>query len=138
MMTDAEYQALLAKVKALPPMTPDERVAQALSFAYGNLACSTNHKPERRAFRAIALERGWTEERFNEWAAQHHWWYGKMLMLVPARSPERLAQIRGSMSAIEGFVVPPDGFTCDTCAVKPTCPCAFDPYNTGGDCLAEK
>jgi hypothetical protein len=29
-------------------------------------------------------------------------------------------------------------FTCDTCDQRRTCPFAYDPYNTGGDCLAAK
>jgi len=28
--------------------------------------------------------------------------------------------------------------TCTDCDAKETCPFAFDPYNTHGDCLAEK
>lgn len=31
-----------------------------------------------------------------------------------------------------------DQFTCDDCTQKETCPCAFDAYNTDGDCLMEK
>jgi hypothetical protein len=30
------------------------------------------------------------------------------------------------------------GDTCDRCARAATCPCAFDGYNTDGDCLASK
>ncbi len=29
-------------------------------------------------------------------------------------------------------------FTCDRCAAANECDYAFDPYNTNGDCLAEK
>lgn len=29
-------------------------------------------------------------------------------------------------------------FTCDNCLDKWTCDFSFDPYNTDGDCLAEK
>ncbi len=29
-------------------------------------------------------------------------------------------------------------FTCDDCRDRRTCEWAFDPYNTNGDCLAEK
>lgn len=29
-------------------------------------------------------------------------------------------------------------FTCDGCGDAPTCEFVFDPYNTDGDCLAEK
>lgn len=46
----------------------------ALSFAYGNLACSTNHKPTREAFESLALGRGWTKEQFDAWADRKEWW----------------------------------------------------------------
>lgn len=29
-------------------------------------------------------------------------------------------------------------FSCDHCSAAKTCDYAFDPYNTDGDCLAEK
>lgn len=29
-------------------------------------------------------------------------------------------------------------FTCDDCGARFSCPCAFDAYNTDGDCLMEK
>lgn len=29
-------------------------------------------------------------------------------------------------------------FSCDECGASKTCEFAFDPYNTNGDCLAEK
>ncbi len=32
----------------------------------------------------------------------------------------------------------PLGFTCDTCHLRRSCVFAFDGYNTGGDCLADK
>lgn len=60
---------LLELVRALPEPTPREREQQALSFAYGNLAASTNHKPSRAAFAKLASERyGW-----SEWAADLTW-----------------------------------------------------------------
>lgn len=31
-----------------------------------------------------------------------------------------------------------DWVTCVNCGANENCPYAFDPYNTGGDCLAEK
>jgi hypothetical protein len=40
-------QQLMNDAEKLPPMTEDERNAQRLDFAYGNLACSANHKPVR-------------------------------------------------------------------------------------------
>jgi len=69
-----EFEAVLEKVRALPPMTPRQREEQALGWAYGNLACSTNHKPVRAAFEATALDRGWTTEQFERWAADKEWW----------------------------------------------------------------
>jgi hypothetical protein len=45
-----------------------DREEQAMSFAYNNLACSTNHKPQREAFEKLASERyGWSAERFQAW-----------------------------------------------------------------------
>lgn len=56
------------------PMTADEREEQAMSFAYGNLACSTNHRPVRSAFEEMVRNRGkWTPERFKQWADQLEW-----------------------------------------------------------------
>lgn len=138
---DTKLRLLLARVRELPPMTPDERVEQGFSFAYGNLACTTNHKPNRAAFRTLALEEGWTEERFNTWASDKEWWMGKMLMQVPIRSEATLMQLRARRVAEQdehGLVLPAEGYTCDECGVKPTCVFVFDPYNTNGDCLAEK
>jgi len=58
----------------LPDMTEDERDEHALDFAYGNLACSTNHKPARDAFAQLAREKfGWTQERFDAWASEREW-----------------------------------------------------------------
>lgn len=31
-----------------------------------------------------------------------------------------------------------DKFTCDACGFRHRCELVFDPYNTDGDCLAEK
>lgn len=50
------------------------------------------------------------------------------------RSPEELAEARRCSSA--WFDI--DKFTCDDCRAQKTCDWAFDPYNTDGDCLAEK
>lgn len=71
----AEYAALKARVAALPPMTAAERRAQRLDWIYGQLACSTNHKPTRASFEELALERGWTAIEFVAWAAKKVWWY---------------------------------------------------------------
>lgn len=47
---------------------------QRLSFAYGNLACSTNHRPVRAAFEEVALGMGVSPEDFAAWAADREWW----------------------------------------------------------------
>lgn len=47
---------------------------QALDFAYGNLACSTRHKPDRETFRRLWAERKLPAEEFNAWAASRTWW----------------------------------------------------------------
>lgn len=47
--------------------------AQALDFAYGNLAASTNHKPSRSAFAKLAAKRGWSLEEFETWATAYKW-----------------------------------------------------------------
>ena len=113
------------------------RGAQALSFAYGNAASSTRHKPQRRVFEKLAMgEFGWTEDQFNRWARQRRWWYSGMLLDVPARSDEALVRLRIQASADDGE--PKDGFTCDACDARFTCAFVFDGYNTNGDCLAEK
>jgi hypothetical protein len=54
-------------------LTADERTIQRLNFAYGNLACSTNHKPSRDAFKKLAQEQGWSETRFDLWAEGRTW-----------------------------------------------------------------
>ena len=68
------FRELAKRLAALPPMTPREQELQAMSFAYGNLACTTNHRPSRKAFKAIALERGWSEIEFEIWANERTWW----------------------------------------------------------------
>lgn len=114
----------------------DKILERAITLAYDNLVTSA-HKPARRDFKVHALEYGWSEERFNEWARARRWWIGSMLMQVPARSPERLAALRQRSLEVHGDP-PSGGFTCDECGVAPTCTLVFDWYNTGGDCLAEK
>lgn len=49
-------------------------------------------------------------------------------------TPEQLQALRNEMSKL--FEI--DAFTCDECAQRFECPYSFDPYNTDGDCLAEK
>ena len=47
---------------------------QALDFAYGNLACSTRHKPDRETFRRLWAERKLPAKEFDAWAASRTWW----------------------------------------------------------------
>ncbi len=55
-------------------------------------------------------------------------------LLGPERSADDLAKVRASSA--ERFNI--DKFSCDDCSASKTCEWAFDPYNTDGDCLAEK
>ena len=45
----------------------------AMSFSYGNLMCSTRHRPRRAAFAVVAERRGWTKEQFDAWARDRVW-----------------------------------------------------------------
>lgn len=73
-MSVAELADLIRRARALPPPTGRERQEQALSFAYGNLALSTNHKPSRKTFVALAISHyGWTIDEAEAWAAKHAW-----------------------------------------------------------------
>jgi len=65
---------LMEQAKLLPPPTEEERQLQRLDFAYGNLACSTNHKPDIEAFWAVAQQRGVSKDAFVKWAAGKRWW----------------------------------------------------------------
>lgn len=69
------YADLVEEARKLPPPTQEERQEQALSFAYGNLAMSTNHRPLRNAFLTLAQsEFGWSEEQFDRWSEGREWW----------------------------------------------------------------
>jgi hypothetical protein len=73
-MGEKNYARYYHFVKNRPtPVTPDQMLEQSIDFAYGNLAASTNHRLMREAFRQLALEKGWTEERFNQWADGKEW-----------------------------------------------------------------
>ena len=51
-----------------------ERQEQALSFAYGNLNFSNNHKPSRKAFVELAQSHfDWSAEDAEAWAATKTW-----------------------------------------------------------------
>ena len=54
----------------------------------------------------------------------------KLFELAEERKSVRTSDARGS--------APDTSFTCDECRDAPICVLAFDPYNTNGDCLAEK
>ncbi len=73
-MSEQELKKLLEQAANLPEPTRREREEQAFSFAYGNLAMSTNHKPVRKYFKDLALSRGWTENEFEGWADTKTWW----------------------------------------------------------------
>jgi hypothetical protein len=61
-------------LRDLPQMTDEQKQEQAFDFTYGNLACTSNHRPKLAIFAAIAKERGWSDERFAKWSAQKEWW----------------------------------------------------------------
>lgn len=69
-----KLEALLERVRKLPPMTPRQQEEQSFSWSYGNLACTTNHKPTRAAFAKMAQNRGWTPDEFEAWALGLEWW----------------------------------------------------------------
>lgn len=52
----------------------------------------------------------------------------------PPWTEDELKKLRASM--VEQFDI--QSFTCDECGAKSKCQLVFDPYNEGGDCLAEK
>lgn len=58
------------------------------------------------------------------------------------RSEAALLQLRARMVAWQdkhlGPVPAGIAFTCDGCGDAPKCEFVFDPWNTDGDCLAEK
>jgi len=56
---DKELAGALEKVKALPPMSEEQRLEQAIDFTFGNLACSTNHKASREAIAALVWKNAW-------------------------------------------------------------------------------
>lgn len=68
-------QELLDRARQLPPATTEEQHERAMSFAYGNLAMTTKHKPSRAAFEKLAAYRyGWSAEKFKAWADQRNGW----------------------------------------------------------------
>jgi hypothetical protein len=66
----------------------------------------------------------------------------QLRVLSDAAIAERRAETVDYMVKRHGYA-PDMKFTCDDCGVigpegKKDCPYVFDPYNTNGDCLAEK
>lgn len=57
---------------------------------------------------------------------------------IVGRSDEALAQLRQDTCDAEGWEAAETEFTCDGCSEAPFCEFAYDPYNAGGDCLAEE
>lgn len=71
----AELEALMEKARKLPPPTKREREEQALCWTYGNMALTTNHKPNFGAFQLLArTEFAWTNAQFEEWAKGREWY----------------------------------------------------------------
>ena len=54
-MTD-ELKVLMRKARALPPMTACEQMRQRINFAWGNLACTTNHRVPLSIVLDVALK----------------------------------------------------------------------------------
>lgn len=79
-VTNDRWKELMALMDRLPPPTPKELAWQAIEFAYGNLACSTNHKPRYKAFKEAAMptltRHGVTEAEYREWAKTKKWYGG--------------------------------------------------------------
>jgi len=63
--------AAIYEVTRPRPHTDRAWQEQALSFVWGNLAISSDHKPSKDVFRKIAAERyGWTDADFDAWWAK--------------------------------------------------------------------
>jgi hypothetical protein len=60
-----------------------------------------------------------------------HW----ISLLGQKQSEQQLLALRSEIILKFNYI---DKFTCDECPFKTTCEYVFDPYNTNGDCLAEK
>jgi predicted HAD superfamily Cof-like phosphohydrolase len=68
----SDYEVLLEQVRTIH-MSDRDRLMQALDFSYGQLACTTNHKPSRWAFWMIASNRGIGVDEFEKWAKDKEW-----------------------------------------------------------------
>lgn len=65
--------AMLENARQIKMTPQQQQLEQSLDFAYGNLAASTRHMPQREAFKTLAMERGMSETQFNRWAAERQW-----------------------------------------------------------------
>lgn len=76
-MSDDLRERIKRAYEAFKNLTPEDRARhvalQQLSFAYGNLACTTNHRPVRAVFMSLALAKGMSEAEFDAWAADKEW-----------------------------------------------------------------
>ena len=59
-------------------------------------------------------------------------------LFVTPLTPEQLAELRAWALRDPSWVEPPTEYTCDGCALAPTCSLVFDAWNTIGDCLYAK
>lgn len=77
------------------------------------------------------------QERFRE-----HGLHTPKAVAAPANAvpstDEEIATARADVAKLMGIPLDEITFSCDDCELKRTCPLAFDPYNTDGECLAEK
>ncbi len=68
------YEELKKAARAVEvPLTEQEKTFNRYDFAYGNLLCSTNHKPVRLAFKLMMTGDGLTDEQFRVWAKNKEW-----------------------------------------------------------------
>ena len=57
---------------------------------------------------------------------------------VEVKEPVYIDPNQLSLTDCDGTPIAREKFTCFECGAEPTCPYAWDHYNTNGDCLAEK
>lgn len=94
----ASTQDGIAEEAGLP--SQKEHDVQAIDFAYGNLVASTNHKPDREAFRALWMARHLPEAEFDAWASARTWC--ERDAIAPPASSEvdtALEELRASLPA---------------------------------------
>jgi hypothetical protein len=69
----SQYDDLKRRALLLP-MTDEQQAIQRLDFVYGNLACSSRHRPLREAFELLAEELRIPWGTFVSWADTKEWW----------------------------------------------------------------